>query len=137
MTLKNTISLVVLLFFTLNNIAQQKSIILGRPTNNSITASILFDQNVQYYLEYGLQSGTYTNTTTVYSNTLNVPDEIDVIGLAPNTQYFYRMQYKLVGSSTYITTPEYHFQTQRAAGSNFTFTVEADEHLYSKPVVHY
>jgi hypothetical protein len=131
MTLKNTISLVVLLFFTLNNIAQQKSIILGRPTNNSITASILFDQNVQYYLEYGLQSGTYTNTTTVYSNTLNVPDEIDVIGLAPNTQYFYRMQYKLVGSSTYITTPEYHFQTQRAAGSNFTFTVEADEHLYS------
>ena len=114
-----------------NNYCQQKSIILGRPTNNSVTASILFDQNVQYYLEYGLQSGTYTNTSSIYTNALNVPDEIDLTGLAPNSKYFYRMQYKLIGASTYTATPVYHFQTQRAPGSNFTFTVEADEHLYS------
>ena len=45
------------------NQAQQKSIILGRPTNTSITANILFDQNVNYFLEYGLQTGNYTNTS--------------------------------------------------------------------------
>ncbi len=113
------------------NYGQQKSIILGRPTNNSITASILFDQNVQFYLEYGLQPGSYTNTSIVYNNALNIPDEIDLSGLIPNSKYYYRMQYKLVGTTTYTATPEYHFQTQRATGSNFTFTVEADEHLYS------
>jgi hypothetical protein len=113
------------------NQAQQKSIILGRPTNTSITASILFDQNVNYYLEYGLQTGNYTNTSIIYTNASNVPDEIDLTGLLPNSKYYYRMQYKLIGASTYSTTPEYHFQTQRSAGSNFTFTVESDEHLYS------
>ena len=116
--------------FQKNN-AQQKSILLGRPTNTSITASILFDQNVQYFLEYGIQSGIYTNTTLIFSNALNVPDEIDLTGLTPNTKYFYRMEYKLLGDATYSFTPEYHFQTQRSPGSNFTFTVEADEHLYS------
>jgi hypothetical protein len=30
--------------------AQEKSIILGRPTDTSIRASIMFDQNVQYYI---------------------------------------------------------------------------------------
>lgn len=123
--------MLLFLLFTQSNYSQQKSIILGRPTNNSVTASILFDQYVQFYLEYGLQSGTYTNTSVVYNNTLNVPDEIDLTGLAPNSKYFYRMQYKLVGATNYVATPEYHFQTQRAPGSNFTFTVEADEHLYS------
>jgi len=129
--LKQLLLLIIICITFQKNNAQQKSIILGRPTNTSITASILFDQNVQYYLEYGMQSGAYTNTTIVYNNALNVPDEIDLTGLAPNTKYFYRMQYKLVGAATYSVTPEYHFQTQRSPGSNFTFTVEADEHLYS------
>ena len=129
--LKQLLLLLLILFANPNLQAQEKSIILGRPTNSSITASILFDQNMQYYLEYGMQSDTYTNTTMVYNNTLNVPDEIDLNGLVPNTKYFYRMQYKLVGAATYSVTPEYHFQTQRTPGSSFTFTVEADEHLYS------
>lgn len=127
---KNTLIIFLLVWFQYNY-SQQHSIILGRPTNNSVTASILFDQNVNYFLEYGLQSGIYSNSTSVHNNQLNVPDEIDLTGLAPNSKYYYRMQYKLIGASTYTATPEYHFQTQRAPGSSFTFTVEADEHLYS------
>jgi len=114
-----------------NTNAQQKSIILGRPTNTTITASILFDQNMQYYIEYGIQTGNYTNKTSIYNNVVNVPDEIDLINLAPNTRYFYRMQYKEIGSSTYTPTIEYKFHTQRTPGSSYTFTIEADEHLYS------
>ncbi len=111
--------------------AQEKSIILGRPTDNSITASILFDQNVTYYLEYGTQPGNYTQTTASFTNQLNVPDEIDLSNLTANTQYFYRMQYKLATATNYTATPEYKFHTQRALGSQFIFTVESDEHLYS------
>jgi hypothetical protein len=123
--------LLLLLFLTSSYcFAQTKSIILGRPTATSVTASILFDQNVQYYIEYGTISGSYSNATTVYNNALNVPDEIDLTNLSPNTQYYYRMQYKLVGAINYTMTPQYKFHTQRAPGENFTFTVEADEHLY-------
>ena len=110
--------------------SQEKSIILGRPTNNSVTASILFNQNVQYYLEYGTVSGNYPMATAVFSNVLNVPDEIDLSNLVANTKYYYRMQYKLVGASTYTSTSQYSFNTKRSAGSSFTFTVESDEHLY-------
>ena len=123
--------LLLIIFINSQNCrAQVKSIILGRPTTNSITASVLFDQNVQFYFEYGTQTGLYSTTSTVTSNVLNVPDEIDITNLIPNTQYYYRMQYKLATAATYTPSPEYKFHTQRAPGSSFTFTVEADEHLY-------
>jgi hypothetical protein len=112
--------------------AQTKSIVLGRPTNNSITASVLFNQNVNFYFVYGTTSGVYTNTTSVYNNTANTPDEIDFINLNANTQYYYQLKYKLSSASVYSTTPEYKFHTQRAPGNTFTFTVESDEHLYDK-----
>ena len=112
--------------------AQQKSIILGRPTDTSITASILFDQNVYYYIEYGTVSGAYPLVTTTYTNVSNTPDEIDLVNLVANTKYYYRMVYKLVGSANFNTTPEYSFNTQRSPGNAFTFTIESDEHLYDK-----
>lgn len=112
--------------------AQTKSIVLGRPTNNSITASVLFNQNVNFYFVYGTTSGVYTNTTSVYNNTANTPDEIDFINLNANTQYYYQLKYKLSSASVYSTTPEYSFHTQRADGEEFRFTIEADEHLYDK-----
>ena len=112
--------------------AQQKSIILGRPTDTSITASILFDQNVYYYIEYGTVSGVYPLVTTTYTNVSNTPDEIDLVNLVANTKYYYRMVYKLLGSANFNTTPEYSFNTQRSPGNAFTFTIESDEHLYDK-----
>ncbi len=112
--------------------AQNHSIILGRPTDVAVTASILFDQNVQFYLEYGTQSGVYTFSTTPMNNVKNTPDEVDITGLTANTKYFYRMQYRVGGAGAYTISPEYFFHTQRAAGSTFTFTIEADEHLYDK-----
>lgn len=127
---KTSIHLTLLLFITIVSFAQQKSIILGRPTDTSITASILFDQNVTYYIEYGTQTGSYSNTTSIYNNVSNVPDEIDLVGLVPNTKYYYKLYYKLVNASSFSVTGEYSFHTQRAIGTAFTFTVEADEHLY-------
>ena len=112
--------------------AQEKSIILGRPTDTSITASILFDQNVQYYIEYGTVSGIYPSVTPTYTNVSKTPDEIDLVNLVANTKYYYRMVYKLIGSANFNTTPEYSFNTQRSPGSAFTFTIESDEHLYDK-----
>ena len=122
--------IVLSLLSTLSTNAQEKSIILGRPTDTAITASILFDQNMQFYLQYGTESGAFNLSSATYSNVANVPDEIELTNLLPNTKYYYRLQYKLTSATTYTATPEYYFHTQRAAGASYTFTVEADEHLY-------
>lgn len=130
-TYKITILLFLILFSNFIY-AQNQNIILGRPTDNSITASILFEQNIQFYFEYGTQSGVYTFSTAPTLNTPGTPDEIDLTNLTGNTKYYYRLQSRLVGGGTYVASDEYSFQTQRAPGSTFSFTIEADEHLYDK-----
>jgi hypothetical protein len=133
--LKTTSLKICILFIFLNGLtasAQNKSIILGRPTDSSITASILFDQNVEYFIEYGTTSSSYPTSTIKYLNTANTPNEIDIVSLKPNTRYFYRLQYRQLNNPNFTATPEYSFYTQRAKGSTFTFTIESDEHLYDK-----
>lgn len=112
--------------------ALTQSIILGRPTDVSITASVMFDQSMEFYLEYGTVSGTYPNTTARDTVSANSPSEIDMTGLTADTRYYYRMQYRVPGSGSFTISPEYSFHTQRPPGSTFTFTIEADEHLYDK-----
>lgn len=109
---------------------QNCNIILGRPTNSAVTASILFDQAVQFYLEYGETSGFYTMSTATFNAASGKPEEVDMTGLLPDKKYYYRAMYKLPGASTFSSTSEYSFYTQRAKGSTFTFTIESDEHLY-------
>ena len=127
--------LIVSLFFMGKSEAvrgQNQSIILGRPTDVSITVSILFDQNVDFYFVYGTQSGNYTDSTAVISNIANTPDEIDLQNLFPDTRYYYRVKSRLNSSGAFTAGQEYKFHTQRSPGSSFSFTVEADEHLYDK-----
>lgn len=112
--------------------SQNKSIILGRPSDVAITASILFDQKVEYYLEYGVRKGVYPLRTNTISNVANQPNKVELTSLLPNTKYFYRLRYRLLGASAFTFSPEYNFQTQRAPGNSFKFVVEADEHLYDK-----
>ncbi|MEI6020159.1 MAG: T9SS type A sorting domain-containing protein [Bacteroidota bacterium] len=112
--------------------AQNYSIILGRPTNTSITASVLFSQTAQFYLEYGTLSGIYTNSSSIVTASANATTEIDLTNLNPNTQYYYRMQFKPSAAGNYSASTQYSFYTQRSAGSTFTFTIESDEHLYDK-----
>jgi hypothetical protein len=75
--LKITSIKICILFIFLNGLkasAQNKSIILGRPTDSSITASILFNQNVEYFIEYGTTSSSYPSSTIKNLNTANIPN---------------------------------------------------------------
>ncbi len=121
-----------LLCFHSNTQAQNYTIVLGRPTDSAITISILFDQNADYYFKYGTQTGNYPNTTSGYVAAAGMPDERNLSGLISNTKYYYKVYYKASGASNYLVSNEYSFQTCRAKGSTFTFTLEADEHLYDK-----
>jgi len=106
--------------------------ILGRPTGNSITVSVLFDQQVELFIEYGINSGNYSFSTNTITNIPATPDEIELQNLDPDTRYFYRTNYRPEGSGTFLAGPERSFHTQRASGSSFSFTIESDEHLYDK-----
>jgi len=113
--------------------AQIYSEILGRPTESSVTMSILFDHNTEVFWEYGLTPGGYTLSTSDFIAAKDTALEVDFTGLTPNTRYYYRTRYRLAGStSSFLAGPAHTFQTQRAQGSTFTFTLEADEHLYDK-----
>lgn len=131
MVLRKFLPLFLLPFlFGLSLNAQQFNEILGRPTDSSITISILFDQETEVYWEYGTASGTYASQTTVYNAPASQPVEADFIGLMPNTRYYYRSRYRSVGSTaTFQAGPEHSFQTHRPRGSTFSFAVEADPHL--------
>ncbi|MCX6230430.1 MAG: metallophosphoesterase [Bacteroidetes bacterium] len=124
--------LTILLLITcfLSSKAQNFTELLGRPTNNSITMNVLFDQQVDVYCEYGSISGTYTNTTATLIANANVPLEIDFTGLQTNTKYYYRTRYRSSGStSAFLAGTEHSFHSPRPAGSSYTFAIEADPHL--------
>ena len=112
--------------------SQNYSIILGRPTDKSISLSLLFDQNTDFYIEYGTSSQNYIKTSTTYYTSLNQTYTINLSDLTVNTKYYYRLRYKNNSINNFNSSPEYSFQTQRNKGEAFTFTVESDEHLYDK-----
>jgi len=98
-------------------------LILGRPTRNSVTLSVLTHQDAEGYVAYGTQPGNYANKTPSRQFKKSEPVELKLSPLQPNTQYYY--QFRLGGDISAPTT----FHTQRLPGRAFTFTVTADPHL--------
>lgn len=128
--LKRIVNLICLLICFYSTNAQNFTEILGRPTDTSITISILLDQKTEVYWEYGTVTGNYTKNTTTSVAEANIPLEVDIRNLVGNTKYYYRTRYRLFGNTgNYLIGTEHYFQTQRTAGSTFSFVVEADPHL--------
>lgn len=131
--MKKTSTLFFTFLFVINSLsAQNYNEILGRPTDKSITVSILFNQIVQVYLEFGTSAGSLTQSTSTFTSQPETPVVIDLQPLLPNTRYYYRTVYKVPNAANFQFGPTRTFHTQRAIGQKFTFVVEADEHLYDK-----
>ncbi len=105
------------------------NILLGRPEDMSVTANIIPDQDVEFYIERGTSSGVYTVQTQTYSGTSGEPIEFVIGNLAANTRYYYRIVYRKAGTPDWNQGAEHSFITQRPADANFTFTVTSDNHL--------
>jgi hypothetical protein len=129
--MKNTLSFLLLLCVALSINAQtiKHSELLGRPTDHSITVKMFFADTVEVYAEYGTTSGVYTNQTSTQTFAPDSPVVILIGGLQPDTKYFYRIQCRHTGATNFNARPEFSFHTQRAAGSTFTFVVQADPHM--------
>src|SRR5512146_2263282 len=71
--------------------------LLGKPTDTSVTINIVPASTIEYHYQYGTASGSYSGQTTNVTTTGGQPGEVTITGLAPNTQYYYRMQYHAPG----------------------------------------
>ena len=105
---------------------------LGRPTDSTVTVSILNAEPVVVYVEYGKAPDGYdcaTDSLWVTADTAAVSSaEILLVGLSPSTRYYYRIMCRTEGDLDFRETSAGNFHTQRARGSGFTFTIQADSH---------
>lgn len=108
--------------------AAELSQILGRPTDRSITLSVLSATSVHAKVEYGEPPGVYETTTGAQSLEAGVPLEFEIGPLNPNTRYAYRVLIRSAGAPDFMPGPECTFHTQRLPGSTFTFAVQGDSH---------
>lgn len=102
--------------------------LMGVPTDHSITASVVLENGTEAYVEYSTQSGEYKNRTSSFVAGAESPMEILINNLSPNSQYFYRLKYKLPNSTAFIATNESWFSTQKKSGTSFSFGVQGDSH---------
>ncbi len=96
-------------------------VILGRPTANSVTFSLLAYNDQTLSISYGTSSGNYASQTDPINLTANTPQTFQLSNLQPSTEYFYSINNGI----------ENTFHTARPAGSTYTFTIQADSHLDS------
>ena len=104
-------------------------IVLGNPTGDSVTASILAYSPIEGYFEYGLRPSAYSSRSDLVRLESGRPAEVLLGGLAQNAQYFYRWVTTAGPADTVQPSDEFHFRTGRAPGDVFVFTVQADSHL--------
>jgi hypothetical protein len=103
--------------------------LLGQPEATSISVSVVPDEAISLYYEYGTTSGGPYSSTSTVTATAGQPKVVTIGGLTANAKYYYRMQYSKDGGATWVTRPELSFQTQRATGSTFTFDITSDSHI--------
>jgi uncharacterized protein (TIGR03437 family) len=132
----NLFSLGVLLLAALHAAtAPNFTMILGQPSDRSVTVNTRAETALEIYFEYGLNSGAYTaqtksawNMADPYASGYFVLQSV-MTGLQADTQYYYRMDYRTAGSTGAFTPgTEYSFHTQRLPGSSFVFCMQGDSH---------
>lgn len=112
-----------------NNVPEHTfNVILGRPTDTSITVRVLFNRTAKAFVEYGTASDKYSRQTKSESFDPKVPMDFALTDLTPNTRHYYRIKYT-TSSGEEQQSEEYTFHTQRMPGSSFAFTMQSDSHL--------
>jgi hypothetical protein len=104
------------------------SLVLGRPTDKSVTASVLCAEGLKGYCEYGIAPGDYTRKTAVVTFPAGEPVDVVLDRLPPDKQCFYRLRYRKPGEGAFAEGAEHSFHTQRAPGSAFAFALQGDSH---------
>lgn len=104
------------------------TILLGEPTANSITLSLLSTQEADIYVQYGKTRARYDSRTSLSKLEKDKPLVLTINNLEKDAQYYYQVCYKTPGKNEFLTNQEGFFHTQRMPGESFVFTIQADSH---------
>ncbi len=102
--------------------------VLGRPTRDSITLSLLARRELEVCVDHGVRSDALTQSTPVRMLRAGEPLEFLLSGLPAGTNH-YRVRTRSPGEADWTLGETRRFTTARALGEAFTFTVQADPHL--------
>src|SRR5579863_6290384 len=94
-------------------------VLLGRPTDRSITLNMLASGDLEAFVKYGVKTSTYTAKTAVVQFQPDEPAEIRLESLLPDTDYVYRLRYRTSGTARFNAGEERHFHTARPPGRAF------------------
>ena len=108
--------------------AESLSQILGRPTGDSVTLSVLSASDLEAYVEFGDTEGNYSRKTGTLRSNAGSPSEFEIERLQPDTRYFYRLCSRRPGQDEFSVGDEHTFHTQRRPGSTFAFALQGDSH---------
>ena len=104
------------------------NLILGRPTKNSISISVLASEKVKAFIEYGYLKSKYSSKSSIVSIDPTTPYVFEISGLKANSKIYYRIQYMSAEGSSYSTSKQYSFNTPRNKNTSFSFSVQGDTH---------
>ena len=104
-------------------------IVLARPTDTSVAASLMIYRDATVSIEYGTGPGLYSRQTLPLNFKAGLPAAIELGNLTPNTRYYYRLRISGPAANTDEVSPEYTFTTARPPGSSFVFAMQVDSHL--------
>ncbi|MFC1735132.1 metallophosphoesterase family protein [Candidatus Hydrogenedentota bacterium] len=108
--------------------ASPGSVILGRPTDRSITASVLWVKDTRIVIHYGADESMKQHSE-MFTLKGGEPREIILDNLRPNASYQYRVIDTATKKPLLPVDGTGRFHTQRSRGESFTFTIQADSHL--------
>ncbi len=110
---------------------KQLSVVLGRPTQHSVTLNLLAARASEVYVEYGLADQGPLHRSASIRLAAGVPQELLLDRLAANQAYVYRLHHRDTEASPatpFAKLASQHFHTQRAPGSSFSFQLQGDSH---------
>lgn len=108
--------------------AVQLRTLVGRPTNNSIAISLITDQRISAFVEYGISKTKYSGKTAAQLVEPGTPAIFDLTKLRANSTIYYRISYSMPNMKAITSGKQSSFATQRKSGATFAFTVHGDTH---------
>ncbi len=99
------------------------NIVLGRPTNTSISVSVLSFSDQEVYVEYGSQPGGYDATTPAANLGANEPHVFELTGLEPDAGYSYRLRFRNPGDGEFLDAAPGDFLLLRGYLGQSAYTV--------------
>jgi len=111
----------------------QVNAMLMRPTDESMTVSVMGFEPMTVFIKYGEDPSSLEYQTGLYTLEETEPQNLVIDGLKPDTKYYYTVYCQEAINAGLDKSTLEHFRTQRSPGQTFKFTITADSHYAEQP----